>query len=101
MNPTQAALLCLLLAFLLSNLPFFDNRWFARLSPVAPTAWMRVCLWLLLYATWIVIAIGIENSLGKGPQKDWSVWAISLAFFAVLAFPGITYRYLWHSRKKA
>lgn len=102
MNSKQAALLCLLLALLLSNLPFFGNRWFALLSPVATTrsTWIRIALWLLLYALWIAITIVLESSLGKVQPKDWSVWAISVAFFSVLGFPGVTYCYLWNARKR-
>lgn len=102
MNPQQAALLCLLLALLLSNLPFLGNRWLAWLSPAAPmrSTSIRIVLWLLLYALWSAITIALEGSFGKLQPEDWSVWAISAVFFAVLGFPGVTYRYLWRSKKK-
>ena len=63
------------------------------------STWIRIAVWLLLYAVWIVVTITVERNLGVLQPKDWSVWAISAAFFAVLAFPGVTYRYLWRPRR--
>lgn len=104
MTPKQAALLCLLLAVFLSNLPFFCSSWLAWLSPKAATRSTagRLVLWLLFYALWIAVTMVLESSsLGKLQPKDWSIWPVSIAFFAVLALPGVTYRYLWQARKKA
>ena len=35
-----------------------------------------------------------ESALGKSTPKDWEAWAVSVALFAVLAFPGIVWRHL-------
>lgn len=93
MTLIQAVYLCLLLAFLLSNLPFVSGHRAARSKSTA----RRIAFWLLLYGTWIAAATVLEGSVSVQVSKDWSFWPISLAFFAVLAFPGIIYRYLWRS----
>lgn len=88
MNPTQAAFLCLVLAFPMSNLPFAGRS--------GSTA-IRILWWLILYGAWIAATVALERISGIQAPKDWSLWPISIAFFAVLAFPSIVYRYLWRS----
>lgn len=97
MNPDQAAYLCLVLAFLMSNLPFLGRRRAApRPSAARPTyTSIRIMAWLLLYGAWIAMTMALERNMGAQVSKDWSIWPISVAFFAVLAFPGVVYHYLW------
>jgi hypothetical protein len=90
MNSTQAAAVTLVLAIAFANLPF------ARL--VAPRRWPAPLLdltgWLICYGVWMGAAQMLESAMGKAAAMGWEVWAVSLALFAVLAFPGIVWRYL-------
>ncbi len=97
MSPNQAAYLCLVLAFTMSNLPFACGLPApARLAAAqSKRTALRIMLWLILYVAWVAIAMLLESNIGGLTSKDWSIWPISIAFFAVLAFPGIVYRYLW------
>ncbi len=99
MSPDQAAYLCLVLAFAMSNLPFLcrlpaPGRLAAARSKFTA---IRVMLWLVLYAAWIAITMLLESNPSSMMSRDWSIWPVSIAFFAVLAFPGIVYRYLWRA----
>ncbi len=91
MSLTQAAYFCLLLAFLMSNLPFFSGGRAVRSKATA----LRFASWLVLYGSWIAATTVLEQNVSTPIAKDWSFWPVSLAFFAVLAFPGVIYRYLW------
>lgn len=92
MTPNQAAYLGLVLAVVLSNLPFVGGRRGERSLSAA-----RIVSWLVLYGAWIAATVILEKSVGAQVPQDWSIWPVSIAFFAVLAFPGIVYRYLWRS----
>src|SRR5690606_2722190 len=62
---------------------------------------IRIALWILLYGAWVAVASVLEGNTSAQVSKDWSFWPVSLAFFAVLAFPGIVYRYLWRGQRDA
>lgn len=97
MEALHAALLAAIAALLLANLPFVTSRPLA--GQAAKGTAQRLAEVLVLYACWMALCIFLEGKVGKVHDKDWSLWPISLAFFAVLTFPGVTYRYLWHARK--
>lgn len=90
MNNEQAALLALMLAAALANLPFARLVTIRRWHGAAQDA----VGWLLCYVLWMAAAASFESALGKSVPKDWEVWAVSAALFAVLAFPGIVWRHL-------
>ena len=50
--------------------------------------------WAAGYALWMGGAALLDSAAGKLTDKNWEVWAITLALFAVLAFPGIVWRHL-------
>lgn len=85
MDTHKAALLALLAAAMLANLPFAA----ARLS-----AWMRLAGWLLLYFVWVAVCAALQATSGIVAPLGWQGWFITSSFFAVLAFPGLTWRYL-------
>jgi hypothetical protein len=93
MNTHQAVLLSLIAALVLANLPFV--RWRERV--VARSPWLDAALWLIAYAAWMglgaLLAAGGAQHAGAG----WEPWAVSFAWFAVLAFPGVVWRYLRQS----
>lgn len=85
METHKAALLALLAAAMLANLPFA----LMRLS-----TWLRLAAWLLLYFGWVAACAGLQATSGIVAPLGWQGWFITSSFFAVLAFPGVTWRYL-------
>jgi len=88
MDTSAAVVLAVLAALVLANLPF--------LASAPKGAASRLVKFLVLYGVWIAFCTVLAGSL---PAIEWSLWPVSLAFFAVLAFPGVTWRYLWHARR--
>jgi len=93
-----------LLALVLANVPFLNQRLFA-LVPVrlaAPTgrkaakksAWLRIAELIVLY--FVVGALGfmLEARAGNRFDQGWQFYAVTFSLFIVLAFPGFTYQYL-------
>lgn len=93
-----------LLALVLANVPFLNQRLFA-LVPVrlaAPTgrkvakksAWIRIGELIVLY--FVVGALGfmLEARAGNRFDQGWQFYAVTFSLFIVLAFPGFTYQYL-------
>lgn len=103
MSATAAVAIALFAALLLANLPFLSSRPLVgrRSAPRPKGSALRLLELLLLYAAWMALCTVLESRLGGIHPKDWSVWPISIAFFAVLGFPGLTYRYLWSARTAA
>ncbi len=102
MNSKQAALSCLALAAVMANLPFVPQRWLALpgIQKLGGPALVRLIEWLLLYLLWMGVATVLDGQAGLTAPTGWQIWSISIAFFAVLAFPGITYRYLWSKKTR-
>ncbi|MYM67320.1 DUF2818 family protein [Pseudoduganella sp. FT55W] len=90
MNLIHALVLNLMLAMSFANLPFL------RLVAVRRWSVVRNDLlgWALGYVLWMGASGALENAAGQPAAKNWEIWAITLALFAVLAFPGIVWRYL-------
>ncbi|HZW20740.1 DUF2818 family protein [Noviherbaspirillum sp.] len=88
MDTSAAVVLAVLAALVLANLPFLAG------APKGTA--LRLAKFLVLYCVWIAFCTVLAGSL---PVAEWSLWPVSLAFFAVLAFPGVTWRYLWHARR--
>nr|WP_315254662.1 DUF2818 family protein [uncultured Duganella sp.] len=82
----QTAALNLVIAVALANLPFLRLYTLPRWHPAAND----FAGWLTAYALWM----GAAAALG-GAATGWEVWAVTLALFAVLAFPGIVWRHLF------
>ena len=87
----NTAVLNLLLAITLANLPFLrlfvPRGWHA--------AWRDFSGWIVCYAAWIGISLLLQSTTGKSVPGNWEVWAVTTALFAVLAFPGIVWRHLF------
>ncbi|MFO1277401.1 DUF2818 family protein [Sphaerotilus uruguayifluvii] len=91
--------LVLLLAAVLANLPFLNERLFAfgpRREPKG-VAWRLVEL--MLY-TGVVIGIGraLEASGSQAAPQGWQFYAVLLCMMLTLAFPGFVWRYLRRHR---
>ncbi|WBS01357.1 DUF2818 family protein [Pseudoduganella sp. SL102] len=105
MDVGASAWLVILLALVLANLPFFNERVFA-LVPLAfssagaagqaPVKPFFVRLLELTVLFFIVGGIGraLEGRIGTVFPQTWEFYAISACMFIVLAFPGFVVRYL-------
>jgi hypothetical protein len=90
MNIIQAIVLNLAVGALLANLPFLRLVGVRRWHPAAND----LLGWIAGYALWMGGAAVLEAAAGKLSDKNWEVWALTLALFAVLAFPGLVWRHL-------
>ncbi|PXW95519.1 uncharacterized protein DUF2818 [Sphaerotilus hippei] len=90
-----AVWLVVLLAVLLANLPFLNERLFAvgpRRSD-KPLAWRL--LELVVYAGLVVlVGLALEARQAQVHAQGWQFYAVVLAVFLTLAFPGFVWRYL-------
>ena len=110
MDIGAAAWLVILLALVLANLPFINERMFG-LVPIAfvPLAFssaggagqapFKPFLVRLLELTVLYFAVGgigraLEGRIGTVFPQTWEFYAITACMFAVLAFPGFVVRYL-------
>ena len=107
MNQTLAVWLLIALALVSANLPFLTERVFA-VSPwkqggavVAKPFWLRLIEVFVYYL--IVGAIGraFEVTLGNPFAQAWEFYAITLALYLVLGYPGFVYRYLYRRPARA
>lgn len=90
-----AVWLVLLLALVAANLPFVSNRMFLVFPLRAAKAWhLRLAEVVLSYLLVGGVSLLIEARLGQIYPQHWEFYAVSLAMFLVLAFPGFVLRYL-------
>jgi hypothetical protein len=101
MDVGAAAWLVILLALVLANLPFFNERVFALVSlkGKAGQAPSKPFLVRLLELTVLYFAVGgigraLEGRIGTVFPQTWEFYAISACMFIVRAFPGFVLRYL-------
>ena len=87
------------LAVAAANLPFLSQRvlgvWAAREGK--PLGW-RLGELLVLYLLVGGVGMVMENNLSQNAPQGWQFYAVTLALFVTLAFPGFVYRYLAHRR---
>lgn len=97
MNQTAAVWLLIVLAAMLANLPFINERLFGFISlprlQVKPF-WLRLVELLVLYVLIGLIGWAIESSLGNVFRQKWQFYVTTLTLFLVMGFPGFVYRYL-------
>lgn len=96
MNTSVFAVVVLLLAVLLANLPFVLGHPGRR---QAQTDWPRRLLGLVLaYALFVGLGMLLESQLGPRWPQGWAFYAVTASLFVAFAFPGFVYRYLWQRR---
>jgi hypothetical protein len=98
LNWTVAALL--LLAAVLSNLPFLTERVFLVWPPrsgVKGIGWRLVELVVYYFVTG-AIAWLMESRMGPAHTQRWEFYATTACLFVVFAYPGYVARYLWRRR---
>ena len=97
MNASVQIWILIVLAVLAANLPFLTQRvlgvWSVR--AVKPLSWHLLEL-LVLYLIVGGIGMAMENSQSQNAPQGWQFYAVTLALFVTLAFPGFVYRYLAH-----
>lgn len=92
-------ILLLAIALIAANLPFLVERLFfvKRLEAGKHLGW-RLLELLVLYFVVGGIGLLLEKKGGDIHSQNWEFYAVTASLFAVFAFPGFIFRYLW--RKK-
>lgn len=93
--PSWSVAVVLLVALLLANLPFMNERLFVvgpRRDPKS-VGWRLIEL-LVFTAVTAVLGRAIEGHLGQVSPLRWEFVAVWVCVFATFAFPGFTWRYL-------
>ncbi|MEX8494258.1 DUF2818 family protein [Sphaerotilus sp.] len=95
MTSAAAIWLVLLLAAVLANLPFINERIFALGPRKATKAVSWRLLELILY-TAVVTAVGrwLEGRSGQMAEQGWQFYAVLSCVMLTLAFPGFVWRHL-------
>jgi Protein of unknown function (DUF2818) len=100
MSQSLSVWLVLVAAFAAANLPFLNERllavWPLR-GPSKGLAW-RLLELVLLYLLVGGLGLGLEHRAGQIAPQGWEFYAITVAMFLTLAFPGFVYRYLLRRR---
>lgn len=99
MDQTVSVWLVVLLALLVANLPFINNRLFGVLTL---TGSKNLAVRLAEMVIWYVVVGGLgvylEQRNGQIAPQAWEFYAITGTLFLTFAFPGFTYRYLFKHR---
>lgn len=92
---SAAIWLVLLLAVVLANLPFANNRLFSVMPLGKAKSLALRLLELVIYAA-LVIGVGrlLEARQGQVQDQGWAFYAVMACVFLTLAFPGFIWRYL-------
>jgi hypothetical protein len=92
--------LLLAIALIAANLPFLVERLFFFKRPASGAKHLGWRLLELVVLYFVVGGIGLllEKKGGDIHAQNWEFYAVTASLFAVFAFPGFIYRYLW--RKK-
>ena len=95
MQSSSAVWLVLVLALVGANLPFVAEQRLLGIPLRTRKSWMqRLGELMICFLVVGAISLGIEARLGQIYHQQWQFYAVSLAMFLVLAFPGFTLRYL-------
>lgn len=101
MNTGAAALLLLVMAAVLANLPFVTERLFGLLARPIKNGWWRLLELTVYYLVFVAIGRGLESYVSRLQPQAWQFYAITFLVFVVLAYPGFIWRYLRKRRKPA
>ena len=95
MSSSVSVWLLIVVAIGLANLPFLSQRWLGLwASPLPKTLFHRLLELLACYALTGVLGLMLEQRGGQIAPQRWEFYAITLALFLTLAFPGFVFRYL-------
>lgn len=79
-----------------ANLPWLSERFFFFFDPPGGQKGigMRLLEWLILFALFVVAALGAENKvMGSNYQQGWEFYTVLFCLFVVFALPGFIYRH--------
>jgi len=96
MSQTASIWLVIVAALVAANLPFVNQRWLVvgpRAQARKPLA-ARLAEMVLFYFLVGGLALLLERRAGQIAPQGWEFYAVTIALFATLAFPGFVYRYL-------
>jgi len=96
MTQTYLVWLVLAAALVAANLPFANERLFAvwPLKRAAKGVGLRLVELAVLYVLVGVLGLLSEQRIGQIAPQGWEFYAITVALFLTLAFPGFVFRYL-------
>lgn len=95
MSQIAAVWLVLTVALVAANLPFVSQRLMVVVRPRSPKSLgLRLAELLVFYILVGGVALALENRAGQIATQGWEFYAITLATFVTLSFPGFVYRYL-------
>ncbi len=97
---TVSVWLVVVAALVLANLPFVVNQRLLGVIPLAvpKSLWMRLAELLVMYVFVGMLGLFLEQRAGQIAPQRWEFYAITVALFITLAFPGFVYRYLLKHR---
>ena len=96
MSDSGAAMLLIMIALVVANLPWLSERIFFIGRPAAgqKRVWWRWLEWLVLYFIIGGVALGLEHKVtGQIYPQEWEFYAVTLCLFLVFALPGFLYRH--------
>jgi len=95
MSLTASVWFVIVLALAAANLPFLSERLFALVALRGHKSFgLRLLELLALYAAVGGVGLLLEKRAGQIAPQGWEFYAITLALFVTLAFPGFVWRYL-------
>lgn len=95
MTQSAEVWLVLLVALLLANLPFVNERLFV-VGPQRANKHLgwRVLELLLFGALALAVGFALEMRVGQRHAQGWEFYVAALCLFVTFAFPGFVWRYL-------
>lgn len=96
MSQTGAVWLVIVCALVAANLPFVNQRILTLGPLLAPrkALWVQVLELAFWYGIVGVLGFVLERRAGQVASQGWEFYAVTVALFLTLAFPGFVYRYL-------
>ena len=94
MNVTAAALLWLMVGFVLATWPFLTERRFGLFGAPAKPFWFRLLELLISYGLLLGLGWLLEASVGRIQSQTWNFYAITALLFLLMAYPGYVWRFL-------
>ena len=96
MSQSASVWLVLVVALVAANLPFANERLFGLIALRSGRKGLGLRFAELLVFYFLTGGLGLlfERRVGQIAAQGWEFYAVSVALFLVLAFPGFTWRYL-------
>ena len=88
----------LLLALVLANLPFLNNRLLGVVALRNKHFGHQLFEWALAYVLVGLLAYVLELRMGAVHSQDATFYVVTVLMFAVFAFPAFVWRYFWRSK---